>query len=60
MPELLIKCPKCSRISGTGISMDHSSFYSSTLMNNKINCKNCGKIITWNKEDVLETSFTVR
>ena len=60
MPELLIKCPKCGRITGTEISMNFSSFSSSTLMNNSVNCKNCGKIVTWNKEDVLETSFKER
>lgn len=57
MVNLLVKCPKCKAIVSTGMLMDFASFCSSTLVNNKIQCSNCGTIINWNKDDVLAISF---
>lgn len=57
MPELKIKCPKCKKITGTKMSMGLQSFCSTVLRDNRVNCENCGTMITWNKEDVLAISF---
>jgi len=57
MGKLLIKCPKCGNIIGTGFSMDFNSYRSSVLSNNSVNCTYCGNVISWNKEDVLAISF---
>ncbi|MFW5891471.1 MAG: hypothetical protein ACOCRX_03455 [Candidatus Woesearchaeota archaeon] len=51
--ELKVKCPECEKKVGVGISIDKNSFESSSFKNNKTKCGNCGEMITWSKEDVV-------
>ena len=52
MGQLMIKCPITGELVPTGITMDKTSFESSTFANNSIKCPSCGKIHTWSKKDV--------
>lgn len=54
MGELKLECPKCHYIMGTGFSMDIKSFKSSSSINNKSKCPNCGSMVPWDKENVLD------
>ena len=54
MGELKLECPNCKSVMRTGVSMDLKSFKTSSLTNNKSKCPNCGFMVTWNKENILD------
>jgi len=54
MGQLVLQCPKCHHVIGTGISMDLESFNASSLIGNKTKCPNCGSMVTWDKKNILD------
>lgn len=53
MPKTLVVCPKCKKIFNSPIAFgDRTSFESSKLEGNVVNCPQCGSIISCNKENM--------
>ena len=54
MPELKIKCPHCGEITGTRISLgEGAKFVPENYRRNQSKCQHCGRMITWDGEDVV-------
>ena len=52
--KLYVKCPECNAIVFTGIKMNEDSFKSAVIKDNVTNCNNCGAIINFSKEDIVD------
>ena len=54
MPALKIKCPSCNKITGTGIALgENTIFRAENFRSNSTQCMNCGQMVSWNGEDVI-------
>jgi len=50
---LYVKCKSCTKDFFSPIQMDKESFETSSLKNNSFQCPGCGKMNSYNKEDMF-------
>ncbi len=54
MPRVLIRCPTTGKPLPTGFPVGSKEiFKTSDFVNNSTNCRHCGKVHEWSKEDAF-------
>lgn len=51
--SLLVRCPKTSRLTDTGQTIEESLWAAAKVKNNKLTCLHCGSTHSWTKKDVV-------
>ena len=51
--SLLVRCPKTSRLTDTGQTIEEKLWAGATVKSQKVACSHCGSVHSWNKKDVV-------